>query len=117
MMNMFSGVIPGGMWLFHILFCLVFLIGLSLFLVWLVQFLLKKNQLLTWAIILLIVGIIGLLSTFQGSMFAIRGYGSQFGLTEMYQHMLDDEHDEFNTPEEFRDHMLEEMQEHMGLNN
>lgn len=115
MMNSFSGSMPGGLWLLHILFDLVFLIGLALFVVWLVQFLLKKKQLLTWAIVLLIVGILGILLTFQGKMFGIKGFGNQMELSGMYQHMLEEEHEEIASPEEFREHMLEEMQEHMGF--
>lgn len=115
MMNVFSGGLPGGMWLLHILFDLTFLIGLVLFMVWLVQYLLKKKQLLTWAMVLLIIGIIGMVLTFRWNMFGMMGYGNQFGLSGMYQHMLDEDHEDISSPEEFRDHMLEEMQEHMGF--
>lgn len=115
MMNAFSGGMSGGIWSLHILFCLGFFIGLVLFVVWLVQFLLKKKQLLIWAVVLLVIGILGMLLTFPGHMFDKRGYGDKFGLSGMYQHMLEEEHEDINSPEEFREHMLEEMEEHMGF--
>lgn len=106
MMNSFSGGMLGGLWLLHILFCLGFFIGLVLFVVWLVQYLSKKKQLLIWAVALLGVGILGMVLTFQGH---------TFGRIGAYQHMLGEEHEEFNSVEEFREHMLEEMEEHMGF--
>lgn len=106
MMNAFSGDMLGVVWVLHGLFCLGFFIGLVLFVVWLTRFLLKKKQLLLWAIVLLVVGVLGMVLTFQGH---------TFGKAGMYQYMLDEEHEEFNSPEEFREHMLEEMEERMGL--
>lgn len=115
MMGMYSGGLPVGMGLLHFLFCLAFLIGLVLFVVWLVQVLNKKKQLLGWAIGLLVIGIIGVLLTFQFLGFGMmRGFGNN-SYQSMIDHMSDEEHDEFTTADEFREHMLEEMQEHMGF--
>ena len=112
---MFPDGMPGGMWLLHILFCLLFLIGLVLFIVWLVQFLMKKKSLLTWAITLLVIGVIGMFLTFQFIGFGMMRSWNKGDFQGMYQYMLDDEHSDFSTPEEFREHMIEEMEEDMGL--
>lgn len=115
MMNIFSGGFPSGIWILHILFNLLFVIGFVLFLVWLVQYLNKKQQLITWAIILLTISIVGILLTFQGSMFNMMGFNTPFGFQGMYQHMFDEDHEEITSPDEFRQHMIEEMEEHMGI--
>lgn len=114
MMNGFTGGILDGFFIFHAFFNLVFLLGFILFAVWLVQFLLKKKQILLWAGVFLIFGILGLFFTFRGGTSGMM-FGNQYSLNEMFEHMLDDEHEEIDSPEDFRDHMIEEMREHMGI--
>lgn len=43
------------------------------------------------------------------------GFNTPFGFQGMYQHMFDEDHEEITSPDEFRQHMIEEMEEHMGI--
>lgn len=65
-------------WPLHLLFCLIAVIGIAFFLIWAAKEL-KAGQLLTWGIILTVVGGLGLLlSSFSGvNMFnMMNGYGT-----------------------------------------
>jgi fatty acid desaturase len=100
----------------HWLFGLALVLGAILFVVWAVRALNKKS-LATWAAWLLIVGALGTILTsgwgMSGVWSGMHGYGS-VNWQGMGQHMMDDDHAELGTAEEWQEHMLEEMKEHMG---
>lgn len=112
-------------WHVHALFGVVLFLGVVLFIVWAFRAL-DKKALSTWMLWLLIVGALGVLLTSQ---FGFGGFGiwggrggmmggtsgfQQVNWQEMAKDMMSDDHSDLTTPEQWRDHMFEEMQEHMG---
>ena len=116
MTNNFSASwLPFG-WHLHVLFLVAILLGLILFLRW--AFLaLDKKSLMGWILWFLVIGLLGMFLTsgwgFQG-MQAMHGSG-QYGSDGFWSHMLQEDHEDIETAEQWREHMLEEMEEHMGF--
>lgn len=100
-------------WSFHWLFCVIFIIGLALLVVWLARYLIKTKQLVLWGVVLTIVGFLGLIFTWSGFGYGMMGNFNQLNLQDMYQHMMDVEFDSNGTSEDFREHMLEEMADYL----
>ncbi len=96
-------------WFIHVFFLIVFLVGLVLFIVWAVRTI-KKDKLLPWAIGLLILGILGGSFTMQWGMM---NSWNNVNWQNMAQHMRDEDHSDLTAPEEWQEHMLEEMSEYM----
>ena len=109
--------LPFG-WHFHWIFIGLLIVGAVLFVRW--AFLaLSKDQVKTWAIWLIIIGALGMVLTANWGLEGMRYMHGSYNNTGywMMGHMFDDEYQNFDTPEEWRDHMLDEMEEHMGINN
>jgi phosphoglycerol transferase MdoB-like AlkP superfamily enzyme len=113
MMNSFSSL-PFG-WHIHWIFISISVIGVVLFIRW-AFVALDKNSLKNWSALLIIVGVLGMLLTglwgLEGMQYMHSGNSNS---SWMMEHMMDEDHD-FESNEEWREHMLEEMEEHMGLN-
>lgn len=114
MMGTFAGGGAGLLWVLHFLFCLAFLIGLILFIVWIVNVLSKKKQLLPWALGLLAVGIIGILLTCQYVGYGMMKTFKNYDFGSKAEGMMLEQNMEFGTPE---DMMMQEtgMTEEMGI--
>lgn len=113
-------------WHVHLLFGTVLVLGVVLFVAWALRSLDKKG-LGQWALWLLIIGALGVLLTSQfgfggllfggggGMMGGMMGGGfRQVNWQEMAKDMITEDHSDLTTPEQWRDHMFEEMREHMG---
>lgn len=112
-----QNILPFG-WHLHWIFIGLLIIGAILFVRW--AFIsLSKEQVKDWAIWLIIIGTLGMVLTSNWGFEGMRYMHSSFNNNSnwMTTHMFDDEYKNFNTPEEWREHMLEEMEEHMGINN
>lgn len=113
MMNSFN-ILPLG-WHIHWIFISISVIGVVLFLRWAFM-VLDKKEIKNWSALLIVIGVLGMLLT---SVWGVEGMKYVHGNTSnsfwMMEHMMDEDHD-FDSIEEWREHMLEEMEEHMGLN-
>jgi len=85
--------------------CLVFLLGVILFLVWAIRTL-DKKQLRQWVIGLLVVGLLGvLLSSFWG----MKRWERDKDWKGMFEQVCTESHDDLETPEDWHDYMFEKM--------
>lgn len=104
-------------WHFHWIFIGFLIVGLILFVRW--TFLaLNKEQIKTWAIWLIVAGALGMLLTANWGLEGMRYMHGNYDRTGywMMGHMFNDEYQNFDTPEQWRKYMLEEMEERMGIN-
>jgi hypothetical protein len=117
MANMMSNTSWSFGWHIHWIFWATLLIGVVLFILWANKGL-DAKKLASWATWAIIIGLIGTLLT--GGMWSSGRYGMHGGFSKninwqtMGQHMQEDDHSDLSTPEEWQEHMLEEMKEHMG---
>jgi asparagine N-glycosylation enzyme membrane subunit Stt3 len=118
---MMSSSTFGGMsygWHLHWIFGLAIAIGVVLLIIWAARTL-KADQLKTWVIWLLVIGVIGSFLTSGMGWSGMHGswggmHGKNINWQTMGQHMQSDDHSELTTPEEWREHMKEEMKEYMN---
>ncbi|MCA9373999.1 hypothetical protein KC725_02455 [Candidatus Peregrinibacteria bacterium] len=111
MMNSFNPSTTYLLHHIHIIFAVTALVGTILFIYWATKHL-DKKKLTSWIIGLLAVGIIGMLLT---SAYGWNAMGDHMMHGHMYDEHLANEHmeDETLSPDQWRQHMLEEMNEHM----
>ena len=104
----------------HFIFGGVLILGLIFLVIW-ANKVLDKKDLKTWTIWLIVIGLVGTLLTGHWGMngwssMMHRGFSANnVDWREMADHMNEEDHEEINTPEEWKEHMIEEMGEHMGF--
>lgn len=115
MMNLSNNMI-GYFWHFHMFFGLMILVGLVFLFIWAAKNL-KAKELTKWAATLLIVGLVGALLTAN---WGFRGMRSMMGYDDarfekMIKYVEDSDTKKFNSNDEFRDDMLDQMKNMMDF--